>query len=285
MWKVQVAFIGHREGSTHLHMKRLLLFVLLLYYYRLIQIQQIQWLIEMFNRAILFKLRANLCCTSSFKNFTVKFTPARSDWYLHKALQSQTSSYTIPTPFPFCACCVYLYLIVQFLLCRLEFAKLTSLQVKKQHLKICKARKNKLAASPHCSSVISDSSDMHSNVRSVIKATCAALDCDCDCDFDGFGWRASSLTKTVVPGPPFQKSNCPKMYADFKLKRVINNEKYITGSPIANLSWHSVEVAVAVDELNVFCFALLEWHFLNWSRHCNKCSANLLCYLINIINE
>lgn len=75
------------------------------------------------------------------------------------------------------------------------------------------------------------------------------------------------------------------MYADFKLKRVINNEKYITGSPIANLVCLSVEVAVAVDELNVFCFALLEWHFLNWSRHCNKCSANLLCYLINIINE
>lgn len=42
-------------------------------------------------------------------------------------------------------------------------------------------------------------------------------------------------SETVVPGPPFQKCNCPKMYADFKLKRVINNEKYITGSPIANL--------------------------------------------------
>lgn len=209
--------------------------------------------------------------------------PARSDWYLCKALQSQTNCYTISTPLPYFACCVYLYL-VQFLLCRLEFAKLTSLQVKKQHVKICRAQKNKLAASPHCSSVISDSSDMHSNVRSVIKATCAGLDCDCDCDFDGFGWRA----ETVVPGPPFQKCNCPKMYADFKLKRVINNEiihnRFADSQFGLSLSVE-VAVAVAVDELNVFCFALLEWHFLNWSRHCNKCSANLLCYLINIINE
>lgn len=107
-------------------------------------------------------------------------------------------------------------------------------------------------------------------------------------------WRISDDRQSLPAGPPLgqsgypparqslQNATDPKMYADFKLRPPYQRGKiHHNRSPDSQfglalrLSWWGF---VSVQ----FCS---EWHFLNWSGQRNKCSANLLCYLINIIKE